>query len=45
MHNDRSRAVEVPSMTSPEELLRSFAGDEEVIMASAHCVLPVRSLG
>ncbi|SCF69600.1 DUF5949 family protein [Streptomyces sp. Ncost-T10-10d] len=32
-------------MTSLEELLRSFAGDEEVIMTPAHCVLPVRSLG
>lgn len=28
-----------------EEPLRSFAADEEVIMASAHRVLPVRSLG
>lgn len=35
----------VPGRPVSEELLRSFAGDEEVIMTSAHCVLPVRSLG
>ncbi|MFD4947422.1 DUF5949 family protein [Streptomyces sp. NPDC058239] len=34
-----------PGRPVSEELLRSFAGDEEVVMTSAHCVLPVRSLG
>ncbi|MFG2627468.1 DUF5949 family protein [Streptomyces sp. NPDC048473] len=34
-----------PGRPVSEELLRSFAGDEEIIMTSAHCVLPVRSLG
>lgn len=34
-----------PGLPVSEELLRSFAGDAEVIMTSAHCVLPVRSLG
>ncbi|MDK0522983.1 DUF5949 family protein [Streptomyces sp. ML-6] len=35
----------VPGRPVGEELLRSFAGDPEVIVSSAHCVLPVRSLG
>ncbi|MFF1839497.1 DUF5949 family protein [Streptomyces sp. NPDC058231] len=35
----------VPGRPVSEELLRSFAADEEIIMSSAHCVLPVRSLG
>lgn len=34
-----------PGRPVSEELLRSFAADAEVIMTSAHCVLPVRSLG
>ncbi|MFF8916342.1 DUF5949 family protein [Streptomyces sp. NPDC015032] len=34
-----------PGRPVSEELLRSFAADPEVIMSSAHCVLPVRSLG
>ncbi|MET7855892.1 DUF5949 family protein [Streptomyces sp. NPDC005318] len=34
-----------PGRPVDEELLRSFAADPEVIMTSAHCVLPVRSLG
>ncbi|MER8084683.1 DUF5949 family protein [Streptomyces sp. NPDC058316] len=34
-----------PGRPVSEELLRSFAADEEVVMTSAHCVLPVRSLG
>ncbi|MEV6166040.1 DUF5949 family protein [Streptomyces sp. NPDC052052] len=34
-----------PGRPVSEEALRSFAGDPEVIMTSAHCVLPVRSLG
>ncbi|MFE9863609.1 DUF5949 family protein [Streptomyces sp. NPDC005506] len=28
-----------------EELLRSFTADEQVVMTSAHCLLPLRSLG
>lgn len=35
----------VPGQPVSEELLRSFAADEEVIRTSAHCVLPVRTLG
>lgn len=35
----------VPGRPVSEELLRSFAADEEVVMTSAHCLLPVRSLG
>ncbi|MCM2410936.1 MULTISPECIES: DUF5949 family protein [unclassified Streptomyces] len=34
-----------PGRPVTEETLRSFAGDLEVIATSAHCVLPVRSLG
>ncbi|MFB7916389.1 DUF5949 family protein [Streptomyces sp. NPDC056061] len=34
-----------PGRPMSEELLRSFAGNPEVIVTSAHCVLPVRSLG
>ncbi|MFJ1549598.1 DUF5949 family protein [Streptomyces sp. NPDC088246] len=34
-----------PGRPVSDELLRSFAGDEEVIMTSTHCVLPVRGLG
>ncbi|MFE3516468.1 DUF5949 family protein [Streptomyces sp. NPDC059166] len=35
----------VPGRQVTEELLSSFAGDPEVIASSAHCLLPVRSLG
>ena len=35
----------VPGQPVGEELLRSFAADEEVIRTSAHCLLPVRTLG
>ncbi|MFF9351165.1 DUF5949 family protein [Streptomyces sp. NPDC014734] len=34
-----------PGRPIGEELLRSFAGNTEIIVTSAHCVLPVRSLG
>lgn len=34
-----------PGLPVGEEELRLFAGDPEVIASSAHCVLPVRSLG
>ncbi|MFE7356631.1 DUF5949 family protein [Streptomyces sp. NPDC057543] len=34
-----------PGRPVSAELLRSFAADAEVIMTSAHCVLPVRGLG
>ncbi|WP_406456423.1 DUF5949 family protein [Streptomyces sp. NBC_00876] len=34
-----------PGLPVDEETLRSFAGDPDVIVTSAHCVLPVRSLG
>lgn len=34
-----------PGHPVTEDSLRSFAGDPEVIVTSAHCVLPVRSLG
>ncbi|MEU8506525.1 DUF5949 family protein [Streptomyces brevispora] len=34
-----------PGHPVAEDTLRSFAGDPEVIASSAHCVLPVRSLG
>ncbi len=35
----------VPGRPVGEELLRSFAADEQVVMTSAHCLLPLRSLG
>ncbi|WP_250292400.1 DUF5949 family protein [Streptomyces atroolivaceus] len=35
----------VPGQPVGEELLRSFVGDPEVISTSAHCLMPVRSLG
>lgn len=35
----------VPGRPVGEELLRSFVADEQVVMTSAHCLLPVRSLG
>ncbi|MFC8228751.1 DUF5949 family protein [Streptomyces sp. NPDC057287] len=35
----------VPGQPVGEELLRSFVGDPDVIGTSAHCLLPVRSLG
>lgn len=34
-----------PGRPVGEDLLRAFAGDPNVIMTSAHCVFPVRSLG
>lgn len=34
-----------PGLPVGEEELRLFAGDPDVIASSAHCVLPVRSLG
>ncbi len=35
----------VPGQPVSEELLRSFVTDPEVIRTSAHCLMPVRSLG
>ncbi|MEV8225805.1 DUF5949 family protein [Streptomyces sp. NPDC079167] len=35
----------VPGQPVGEDLLRSFVGDPEVISTSAHCLMPVRSLG
>ncbi|MEU5716884.1 DUF5949 family protein [Streptomyces sp. NPDC020403] len=35
----------VPGRPVSEEVLRSFVGDPGVIGTSAHCLLPVRSLG
>ncbi|MER6721098.1 MULTISPECIES: DUF5949 family protein [Streptomyces] len=35
----------VPGQPVGEELLRSFVCDPEVVRTSAHCLLPVRSLG
>ncbi|MEU0136217.1 DUF5949 family protein [Streptomyces sp. NPDC006296] len=35
----------VPGQPVSEELLSSFVGDSEVIGSSAHCLMPVRSLG
>ncbi|MFE5241666.1 MULTISPECIES: DUF5949 family protein [unclassified Streptomyces] len=35
----------VPGQPVGEEQLRAFVGDPEVIRTSAHCLLPVRSLG
>lgn len=35
----------VPDRPVGEDLLRSFAAEEPVVMTSAHCLLPVRSLG
>ncbi|MFG2429426.1 DUF5949 family protein [Streptomyces sp. NPDC048590] len=35
----------VPGQPVTEELLRSFVGDPDVIASSAHCLLPVRTLG
>ncbi|MDX2731787.1 DUF5949 family protein [Streptomyces sp. NBC_01707] len=43
--NVRSVAVMVPGRPVGEELLPSFAADEQVVMASAHCLLPMRPLG
>ncbi|WP_420711651.1 DUF5949 family protein [Streptomyces sp. NRRL B-24720] len=37
-------AVMVPGRPVGEELRRSFA-DEQVVMTSAHCLLPMRPLG
>lgn len=34
-----------PGRPVGEEALRAFAGDPDVLMTSAHCVLPVRGLG
>ncbi len=34
-----------PGLPVDEDTLRAFAGDPDVIATSAHCVLPVRSLG
>ncbi|MEI7032648.1 DUF5949 family protein [Streptomyces pratensis] len=35
----------VPGQPVSEDRLRAFATDEEVVRTSAHCLLPVRSLG
>ncbi|MEU0131770.1 MULTISPECIES: DUF5949 family protein [unclassified Streptomyces] len=35
----------VPGQPVGEDLLRSFVADPEVVATSAHCLLPVRSLG
>lgn len=43
--NIRSVAVMVPGRPVGQELLRSFAADEQVVMTSAHCLLPMCPLG
>ncbi|MFD7946540.1 DUF5949 family protein [Streptomyces sp. NPDC059744] len=45
MFATRPRPAAVPGRPVGEELLRSFATDEQVVMTSAHCLLPLRSLG
>ncbi|MET4642240.1 hypothetical protein ABID95_001967 [Streptomyces atratus] len=45
MFATRPWPVAVPGRPVGEELLRSFAADEQVVMTSAHCLLPLRSLG
>ncbi|MFF4334741.1 DUF5949 family protein [[Kitasatospora] papulosa] len=35
----------VPGQPVSEELLASFVGDPEIIRTSAHCLMPVRTLG
>ncbi|MBM7441086.1 DUF5949 family protein [Streptomyces sp. HB132] len=45
MFATRPWPVAVPGQPVSEELLRSFVGDPEIIRTSAHCLMPVRSLG
>uniref|UniRef100_A0AAU3GS26 DUF5949 family protein n=1 Tax=Streptomyces sp. NBC_01401 TaxID=2903854 RepID=A0AAU3GS26_9ACTN len=45
MFATRPWPVAVPGQPVSEETLRSFVGDPEVISSSAHCLMPVRSLG
>lgn len=45
MFATRPWPVGVPGQPVGEEQLRAFVGDPAVIASSAHCLLPVRSLG